>query len=153
MYNLAYKLMNDDGTLGDLRASKQEAVKWYHEASTHFDHSGAQVNLGQYYGNLDDHVNAVYYYEKAATQGVKEAQSSLGFRYLEGRGVYQDEEKAAELLHQAALQGHMNAMLTMGQLYYRGIGVEINERKARHWQKKYTAAILGAESEKWGVNW
>lgn len=46
---------------------------------------------------------------RAAEQGVVEAQDDIGFRYLTGRGVAADAEKAAFWNREAAIRGHPRA--------------------------------------------
>ena len=52
---------------------------------------------------------AVYWYEKAATQGYDLAQYNLAISYHFGRGVAIDYNKALYWYEKAAAQGHKNA--------------------------------------------
>lgn len=55
--------------------------------------------------------------QAAANNGVARAQSVLGSRYMEGRGVRQDLAKAESLLQAAAAKGDSNAMHDLGVIY------------------------------------
>ena len=56
-----------------------------------------------------DKRKAFGWYERAAEQGLAEAQYNLGVCYEYGRGVEKDENKAFEWYEKAAEQGHVEA--------------------------------------------
>lgn len=76
---------------------------------------------------------AVFWYGKAAEQGVAAAQNNLALMYAEGRGVAQDKTQAAALWETAARGGHPQAQFNMGLLFYRGEGVERDAAAATAW--------------------
>jgi hypothetical protein len=84
---------------------------------------------------------AIAVQSKAAQAGDASAMSDLGFEYLLGRGVTQDEANAALWFRRAAEAGNMNAMWYLGSLYRDGKGVPQNKEQAIHWYRK--AAALG----------
>lgn len=60
-------------------------------------------------GVKQDYTKAAYWLDKAASAGVPAAQESLGWLYLEGKGVPTDTIKAEQLLTQAASSGLISA--------------------------------------------
>ena len=123
-YNKAAKQKNADALLGlarlyaigeivskDLARSEEYnliAIKWLTEAATKGDIE-AQNSLGHFYSSHSKSVNdetpdkktAARWYEMAAEKGHPWAQIELGFLYLFGEGVTQDENLAAELFTMA----------------------------------------------------
>ena len=76
----------------------------------------AQIYVGtKYYDPSDDSgkdpAKAADWYEKAAAQGLADAQFSLGVMYLKGVGVSKDINRAAQLIHLAANQGQEQAIV------------------------------------------
>ena len=71
----------------------------------------------------------------AAEQGDADAQFRLGFMYLEGRGVQQDDGEAVKLFGQAAEQGHAAAQNNLGAMYYNGRGVQQDDEGAVKWYR------------------
>lgn len=73
----------------------------------------AMYNLGRLYDdeNLEyhNHIEAIRLYKRAAKLGVKEAQFNLGYIYLIGDGLDQDNKKAAYWLDKAITQGDTQA--------------------------------------------
>lgn len=99
-----------------------------------------QLNLGAAYDNgigvARDIDQALHWYQKAAEQGVAEAQFNLAHLLVteEISAV-----AAAEWMRKAALQGMTDAEYLMGVIYAEGIGVEINQQQARQWLNKAIA--------------
>jgi TPR repeat protein len=60
---------------------------------------------------------------KAAEEGDAEAQKALGSCYCFGRGVGQNQRKAAQWFRKAAEQGDPDAQYSLGVSYYKGQGV------------------------------
>ncbi|MBF0183751.1 MAG: SEL1-like repeat protein [Magnetococcales bacterium] len=73
--------------------------------------------------------------ERADT-GEVTSQWQLGMRYLEGRGVKQDYQKAEEWLRRAAEQGLARAQYRLGRMYDRGEGVAVDAAGAAAWYRK-----------------
>ena len=69
---------------------------------------------------------AVEWYQKAAEQGLAEAQSTLGIQYYAGEGVCQSFEKAVEWFRKGAEQDDPESQILLGLCYAKGTGVRIN---------------------------
>jgi TPR repeat protein len=99
-----------------------------------------QLNLGAAYDNAigvaRDIDQALYWYQKAAEQGVAEAQFNLAHLLVteELSAV-----AAAEWMRKAADQGMVDAEYLMGVIYAEGIGVEVDRAQAEAWLKKAAA--------------
>jgi TPR repeat protein len=100
----------------------------------------SQLNLGAAYdqglGVKRDVDQALFWYQKAAEQGLAQAQFNLAHLLV-------SEEistvAAAEWMQKAAEQGMPDAQYLMGVIYAEGIGVEIDDAKAVEWLKKAIA--------------
>ena len=57
-------------------------------------------------GMAKDEEQAVYWYSKAAEQGIVDAQYNLGVCYYNGEGVAKDKDKAKYWLEKSASQGY-----------------------------------------------
>ena len=99
-----------------------------------------QLNLGAAYDNgigvARDIDKALHWYEKAAEQGVAEAQFNLAHLLVEQE---MSASVAAEWMRKAAEQGMVDAEYLMGVIYAEGIGVEVNRDEARLWLQKAVA--------------
>ena len=71
--------------------------------------------------------------QAAAEQGNAKAQTNLGVRYLNGRGVPQDDAEAVRWFRQAAEQGHAKAQFNLGLMYATGRGVPQDDAEAVRW--------------------
>lgn len=115
----------------------------------------------------DDRAEFARWLEKAEA-GDADAQFQVALRHGRGRGVPEDEAKAAEWFEKAALQGHVKAQRMIALSYQLGRGVEVNKDKAVEWFRKAAAqgdevcqfqlgvALLGksyAENEKNALPW
>lgn len=97
----------------------------------------AQLNLGAAYDNgigVERNVDkALYWYQKAAEQGLAKAQFNLAHLLV-------SEEisavAAAEWMLKAAEQGMADAQYLMGVIYAEGIGVEFDDDQAVYWLQK-----------------
>ena len=76
------------------------------------------------------------WYRKAANQGDAGAQSSLGFMYINGQGVKQNDFEAVKWFSKAADQGDANAQFMLGMSYLLGEGVQVNKFLAKEWLGK-----------------
>lgn len=93
-----------------------------------------QLNLGAAYDNglgvKRDIDKALLWYQKAAEQGLAEAQFNLAHLLV-------SEElsavAAAGWMLKAAEQGMLDAEYLMGVIYAEGLGVEMNKEEARRW--------------------
>lgn len=101
----------------------------------------AQVNLGQQYetGNnilSQDYAEAMKWYLKAANQGNKFAQSSLGDMYYYGRGISKDPQQAVDWYRRAAEQNYAKTQHDLGYMYYHGEGIPQDYQQATYWYRK-----------------
>jgi len=78
-----------------------------------------------------------------AERGNADAQLRLGKFYAEGRGVAQDDARAAIWYRKAALQGNPEAQLRLGELYASGQGVPHSDFEAYVW---LSAAVRGGNA-------
>jgi len=74
--------------------------------------------------------------QKLAEQGEPNAMAKLGERYLEGKGVPQDYDKARQWFEKAAGKGIAYAMYKLGWMYAKGKGVPQDYAKTRQWYEK-----------------
>jgi len=98
----------------------------------------AQCNLGYLYAQGDlvtqDYVQAVYWWEKAATKGNSDAQYNLGTAYEAGTGVEHDRFQAAKWWRRAAEKGHAMAQWRLSICYTDGKWVKPDPERAAHWR-------------------
>ena len=104
-----------------------EGVAWL-KAAAWQDNKTAIYRLGEAYQrgkgtelNLD---LAAQWFAKGVDLKSAECQAALGFMYLLGKGVAEDEVKAQELFQLASLQGDAWGTYMLGQCYANGYGVE-----------------------------
>ncbi len=97
----------------------------------------AQLNLGAAYDNgigvKRDLDKALHWYQKAAEQGLAEAQFNLAHLLV---AEELSAVAAAEWMLKAAEQGLPDAEYLMGVIYAEGIGVEMNDQMAMHWLQR-----------------
>ncbi len=82
---------------------------------------------------------AVWWYRKAAEQGIAVAQSELAGCYCFGEGVMINYPEAAKWARKAAEQGVAAAQWLLGAMYYDGKGVVRDEEQARYWWRQAAA--------------
>lgn len=73
---------------------------------------------------------------KAAQQGHRDAQYSLGDMYYSGSGVKKNYQEAAQWYLAAAKNNHTEAQSVIAGMYQQGIGVAKNEAVALSWYQK-----------------
>lgn len=71
-----------------------------------------------------------------AENGDAEAQTNLGWRYIRGDGVKQDEPEAIKWFSKAAEQGYTAAQFLLSMCYSNGNGVSKDAAKAKEWWYK-----------------
>ena len=71
--------------------------------------------------------------ELAAEQGNADAQYSLGYMYVNGEGVTQNDMTAVKWFSLAAEQGHAEAQYSLGDMYLEGQGVIQDYVRAHMW--------------------
>lgn len=87
------------------------------------------------------YAEAVELYQKAAEQGLAEAQNQLGEMYFYGRGVKKDRTEAIEWYKIAANQDYVPALYNIAEMYRYGWGVEQDYAEAVNFY--YEAAEKG----------
>ncbi|MDM8558715.1 tetratricopeptide repeat protein [Thiotrichales bacterium HSG14] len=87
-------------------------------------------------GMVVNQKEAVRWMQTAAEQGFDLAQHGLGFMYMQGECVEQDDTNAVYWFRLAAEQGLTGAQATLGQLYEEGRGVEKDLEEAKRWYTK-----------------
>lgn len=105
----------------------------------------AQNHLGDLYQIGEevkkDYTKAIYWYRKAAEQGLDSAQYNLGTMYegdyfYGGYGVEKDYVKAVYWYRKSAEHGNANGQCALGGMYKFGWGVEKDYEKAVYWFRK-----------------
>jgi TPR repeat protein len=102
----------------------------------------AQFQLGSLYlsgslvGVARDEVEAANWFRKAADQNQTDAQSCLGFCYLNGQGVPKDPVEGVRWLRKAAEQNQSDAQNNLGLCYANGQGVAKDEVEAVKWHRR-----------------
>lgn len=83
-----------------------------------------------------DRHRAVYWYRKAAKQGLPQAQNSLGECLRAGDGVRRSLKGAAVWFRKAAEQGDASACLSLGYALFNGKGVRQDRQEALFWYRR-----------------
>jgi localization factor PodJL len=76
----------------------------------------------------------------AVTAGAPDAQYEFALRLFEGRGLPQDQQKAAHWFELAAAGGLAPAQFRLGSLYEKGVGVARDATEAKRWYLKAAEA-------------
>lgn len=105
---------------------------------------GNTYEFGNYHAIEQNFLQAFYWYEKAALNGLPDAQDYLANMYYHGKGTSKNYIKAAEWWTEAALSGKEDAQLTLSKLYYFGHGVLEDPIESFAWAT--IAATSGAET-------
>src|SRR5690242_15017139 len=93
-----------------------------------------------------DFAKAASYYQKAAEQGVVEAEYNLAVLYSNGEGVPKDEKQAMTWFLKAAEKGDTRAAESLGNMYNEGEGAFQNYSEAEKWYRKAAeAGVASAE--------
>lgn len=99
--------------------------------------TGIQYDVGE------EHATVVDRLKLEAEGGSVEAMDQLGRIYIEGDGIPQNEEWAAEWFYQSANLGSSLGQLMMGKLHLEGTGVSKNEELAREYLEKAAEQGIG----------
>ena len=99
-------------------------------------------------GLVQDDVQTLEWYRKAAGQGDADAQYALGAMYAKGDGVARDDTQAAEWYRKAAGQGVAWAQATLGFMYHLGQGVAQDYVQAHMWYN-----LAAAQGDKDAAKW
>lgn len=95
-------------------------------------------------GVVQNDKEAAKWLERAARQGLADAQYEYGLMLLQGRGVVQDYRAAFEWIEKPARRGHAKAQYSLGELYRYGTGTAIDKARAYLWFN--LAAAQGVEA-------
>ncbi len=81
----------------------------------------------------NDYSTAFVGFKNLADQGDADAQTYMGWMYLEGRGVPKDNLQAVAWYRKAAEQGSADAQYNLGLMYDKGEGVPKDKQSAYFW--------------------
>jgi uncharacterized protein len=126
-YNIAIMRINQETRL----ISEKKALEFL-QSSAQSNSPDAQWTLGKLLEKSDLTASAKWH-ERAAQQGLPQAQVALANLYFLGRGVPQSDVISARWYQRAAQAGEVHAQATMGAFYERGIGVERDWQQAVSW--------------------
>jgi TPR repeat protein len=135
---LLFLLICEHVAAGDFAETKKLAERgdpWYQTEMALANHNGQGVPI--------NYSEALYWYRKAALQGLAKAQTNLGVMYAEGQGVPQDYAQAMDWFRKASMQGNSLAQHNLGLMYGRGQGVPQDYSEAYIWES--IAASSGHE--------
>ncbi len=126
-YPTAVRLLQPLAEAGDAQAQNRLATLYYHG-----------------HGVRESDALALQWFERAARQGLAEAQFALGNMHAYGLARLPDNQDAqrvaAQWYFEAARQGHAEAAYSLGILFLTGSGVTPSEREARKWIERAAAA-------------
>lgn len=89
--------------------------------------------MGNSFYDKGNYTEALNWYKKAAENGYSDAQSELGFMYLNGEGVTVNKPEAVKWLRKAGENGDALAQQAVGYMYKNGDGVPKNLSEAQKW--------------------
>ncbi len=98
--------------------------------------------------NASDFTRALELTRKAAEGGWRQAQTDMGWLFMNGgKGITINHAQALEWFNKAAAQGSKEAEYFIGELYYRGLdGIKgDNEEAMKHWRIAAEAGIAEAQ--------
>ena len=88
-------------------------------------------------GKKEDNQKAIFWYQKAATQGLPEAQYNLGLLYADGgKDIIVDKRQAFYWYQKAVENGELRANYQLAKLYEKGEGVAKDKAKAMQMYEK-----------------
>ena len=95
-----------------------------------------QYEMGSSYYDKGNYQEAIKWYTKAAENGNSDAQSELGFMYMNGEGVPVNKSEGARWLIKAGQNGDAMAQRALGYMYKNGDGVYKSESESKKWFKE-----------------
>lgn len=95
-----------------------------------------QYEIGSSFYEKGNYQEAIKWYTKAAENGYPDAQSELGFMYLNGEGVVVNRTEAVKWLSKAGEKGDAMAQQALGYMYKNGDGVIKSDLEAQKWYSK-----------------
>lgn len=97
--------------------------------------------MGQSFYDKGDYKEAMSWYLKAAENGYSDAQSELGFMYMNGEGVPVNKSEGAKWLIKAGENGDAMAQRALGFMYKNGDGVYKSETESQKWFREVAPKI------------
>ena len=94
--------------------------------------------MGQSFYDKGNYTEALNWYKKAAENGSSDAQSELGFMYMNGEGTPVNKSEGAKWLIKASENGDLMAQRALGFMYKNGDGVPQNISESNKWLGKAT---------------
>jgi hypothetical protein len=91
--------------------------------------------------------DAVRWFQKAALQGLVDAQYNLSVMFANGQGIRQDDAETVRWSRLAAKQGHPEAQYQLGLLYAVGAGLEQDFVQAYKWFSLAAIGLDGMDGE------
>lgn len=133
----ASAVLEGDAAIHDAPTTALDALRLRAEQGD----AGAQNNLAESYAagknTAKDLKAALYWFEKAASAGQPNAQTSMGWAYMSGYlGLAPDYKLAMEWNLKAANQGFGEGSSNIGMLHENGWGVPVNYAEAAKWYLK-----------------
>lgn len=125
--SIVTKKIEDDSAFLQLQkdAEAGDARKQYELGTIYYSGSGDEIPI--------DKGAAVDWFQKAATNGLAEAQYTLGFFYDSGEVLPQDKVQAFRFFRSSAQQGVTESQYKLGLAYFTGTGTDKNLEKAFAW--------------------
>ena len=105
------------------------------------------VMHGEGKGVAKDHIAAIRWLGRAASQGYAEAEFRLGVIHEFGHGVDEDKARARAYYECAADHAHVEAQLRLSELYEFGVGIAVDLVRARMWAE-IAERIAGSHSQR-----
>jgi TPR repeat protein len=100
--------------------------------------------MGQSFYDKGNYTEALKWYKKAADNGSSDAQSELGFMYMNGEGVPVNKSEGAKWLIKASENGDIMAQRALGFMYKNGDGVPQNISESNKWLGKASSQFYEA---------
>ena len=97
---------------------------------------GLLYGVGVLYDRFGGDIGVARELTNAAEEGDLKAQNDLGVKYIQGKGVVEDYEKAVTFFRKAAERGYAPAQKNLGQMYSTGKGVDQNHAQAFDWNRR-----------------
>ena len=92
--------------------------------------------MGLQFYDKSNYTEAMSWFLKAAENGYSDAQSELGFMYMNGEGVPVNKPEGAKWLIKAGENGDAMAQRALGFMYKNGDGVYKSESESQKWFRK-----------------
>jgi hypothetical protein len=133
-----YSSAPKDGPVDEFRASLKDFFSCIQRAaSLDPQHPGIQYWLGTAFrdglGTDVDSVAAAEWIQRAAEQGLAEAQFEFGGMLMYGEGASENAAEAVEMFRRAAEQNYVDAQVALGVAYGDGTGVTKDSAESVRW--------------------